>query len=61
MTKEELRQQLRDQFEKHLQENPNSVTVYAAGREPERQPWKKKPSVHDKAFAETIAELEKAD
>lgn len=59
MTKEELRQQLRDQLERHLKEQPDAVTLYAAERAPERQPWKKKPSLLDKAYADSLKDIEK--
>ncbi|WP_421560500.1 hypothetical protein [Pseudomonas sivasensis] len=59
MTKEELRQQLQQQFEQHLQTNPDAVTLYAAEPEPETRPWKKKPSLLDQAFAQDLAEIEK--
>lgn len=60
MTKEELRKQLQEKFEQHLQVNPDAVTVYAAEPEPETKPWKKKPSLLDQAFAQDLAEIEKA-
>ncbi|WP_411566186.1 hypothetical protein ACLIN3_04840 [Pseudomonas orientalis] len=60
MTKDELRQQLQQQFEQHLQANPDAVTLYAAELEPETKPWKKKPSPLDKAFAQDLADIEKA-
>lgn len=59
MNKEELRKQLQAQLEKHLKEKPDSVTVYAAEREPGRQPWKKKPSLLDKAFSEALEDIKK--
>lgn len=59
MTKDELRQQLREQFEQHLQVNPDAVTLYAAKREPETKPWKKKPSLLDQAFAQNLIDTEK--
>ncbi|MBX4139615.1 hypothetical protein K1567_27400 [Pseudomonas sp. S5F11] len=52
MTKEELRKQLQEHFEQHLQVNPDAVTLYAAVPEPETKPWKKKPSLLDQAFAQ---------
>ena len=60
MTKEELRKQLQEQLEQHLQVNPDAVTVYAAEPEPETKPWKKKPSLLDMAFAQDLADIEKA-
>lgn len=59
MTKEELRQQLQEQFEQHLQAHPDAVTLYAAESEPEKKPWKKKPSLLDQAFAQDLADIEK--
>ena len=59
MTKEELRQQLQEQFERHLQANPDAVTLYAAVPAPDTKPWKKKPSLLDQAFAQDLADIEK--
>ena len=59
MTKDELRQQLQEQFEQHLQVNPDAVTLYAPEPEPETKPWKKKPSLLDQAFAQDLAEIQK--
>ena len=59
MTKEELRKQLQEQFEQHLQVNPDAVTVYAAEPEPETRSWKKKPSLLDQAFAQDLANIER--
>ncbi|MBT2375530.1 hypothetical protein [Pseudomonas fluorescens] len=59
MTKEELRHQLQEQFEQHLQANPDAITLYAAEPEPEQKPWKKKPSLLDQAFAQDLADIEK--
>lgn len=59
MTKDELRQQLQEQFEQHLQVNPDAVTLYAPEPEPETKPWKKKPSALDQAFAQDLADIEK--
>lgn len=59
MTKEELRQQLREQFERHLQAHPDAVTLYAAEPQPETRPWKKKRSALDQAFAQDLADIEK--
>lgn len=59
MTKEELRKQLQEQLEQHLQVNPDAVTVYAAEPEPETRPWKKKPSLLDQAFAQDVADIER--
>lgn len=59
MTKEALRQQLREQIEQHLQACPDAVTLYATKPQPETRSWKKKPSALDQAFAQDLAEIEK--
>lgn len=59
VTKEELRKQLQEQFERHLQANPEAVTLYAAEPEPEKRPWKKKPSLLDQAFTQSLSNVEK--
>ncbi|WP_122423082.1 hypothetical protein [Pseudomonas viridiflava] len=58
MTKDELRKQLQEQIDKHLQLNPEAVTRYAAAPKPDRMPWKKKPSVMDQAYADSLAEIQ---
>ena len=58
MTKAELRQQVREQFEQHLQVNPDAVTLYAAEREPEKN-LGKKPSLLDQAFTQNLTDIEK--
>lgn len=58
MTKDELRQQLHDQFEQHLQANPEAVTLYAAEPVPDKKPWKKKPSLLDQVYAQSLADIE---
>ncbi|WPN99091.1 hypothetical protein [Pseudomonas sp. MUP55] len=50
MTKDELRQQLQEQFEQHLQANPDAVTLYAPESEPETKPWKKHGSLFARSF-----------
>ena len=57
-SKEELRKQLESQVSQHLEQKPDAVTLYAAERKPDRQPWKKRPSLLDQAFNQ---ELEKAE
>lgn len=56
--KDELRKQLEDQVKQHLEQRPDAITLYAAERKPDRQPWKKRPSLLDQAFS---AELEKVE
>lgn len=57
-SKDELRKLLAVQVASHLQVKPEAVTLYAAEREPDRKPWRKRPSLLDKAFAEVVAEAE---
>lgn len=59
-SKEELRKQLENQVSQHLEQKPDAVTLYAAERKPDRQPWKKRPSLLDQAFSEELAKAEKA-
>lgn len=56
--KDELRKLLADQVASHLQVKPEAVTLYAAERQPDRKPWRKRPSLLDKAFAEVVADAE---
>lgn len=58
-SKEELRRQLESQVSQHLEQKPDAVTLYAAERKPDRQPWKKRPSLLDQAFSEELAKAEK--
>lgn len=57
--KDELRKLLEHQVSKHLEQKPEGVTVYAAERKPDRQPWKKRPSLLDQAFSEELAKVER--
>lgn len=58
-SKEELRRQLESQVCQHLEQKPDAVTLYAAERKPDRQPWKKRPSLLDQAFSDELAKAEK--
>lgn len=58
-SKEELRRQLESQVSQHLEQKPDAVTLYAAERKPDRQPWKKRPSLLDQAFSDELAKAEK--
>jgi hypothetical protein len=57
-SKEDLRKELAEQMATHLQIKPEAVKLYAAEREPDRRPWRKRPSLLDKAFAEVVADAE---
>lgn len=58
-SKDELRRQLESQVSQHLEQKPDAVTLYAAERRPDRQPWKKRPSLLDQAFNEELARAER--
>ncbi len=58
-SKDELRKQLESQVSQHLEKTPDAVTLYAAERKPDRQPWKKRPSLLDQAFSEELAKVER--
>ena len=56
MTKDELRAELERQAQRYKEVYGGEVVTYAAQPDPERKPWRKRPSVQDQAFA---SELEK--
>jgi hypothetical protein len=59
MTKDELRAELERQKQRFEEVYGGEVVTYAAQPEPERKPWKKRPSLLDEAFAEEIRKEEK--
>ncbi len=54
MTKDELRAELERQKQRYEQVYGGEVVTYAAQSEPDRKPWKKRPSLLDEAFQEEI-------
>ena len=50
MTKEELRAELEKQANRFQAVYGGEITTYAAQPDPERKPWRKKPTVHDQVF-----------
>ena len=50
MTKDELRAELERQAQRFTNVYGGEITTYAAEREPERKPWRKKPTVRDQVF-----------
>jgi stalled ribosome alternative rescue factor ArfA len=56
--KEELRLLMAEKMQEHLKLRPDAVVRYAAQPAPDRNPWRKRPSLLDKAFS---AEIEKAE
>ena len=59
MTKDELRAELERQKQRYEQVYGGEVVTYAAQPEPERKPWRKRPSLLDEAFQEEVRKEEK--
>lgn len=59
MSKDELRAELERQKQRFEEVYGGEVVTYAAQPEPERKPWKKRPSLLDEAFAEEIRKEQK--
>lgn len=59
MTKDELRAELERQKQRFEEVYGGEVVTYAAQPEPERKPWRKRPSLLDEAFAEEIRKEQK--
>ncbi|AOE83846.1 hypothetical protein ACFPU0_13500 [Pseudomonas sp. GCM10022186] len=59
MTKDELRAELERQAQRYKDVYGGEVTTYAAQRDPERKPWRKKPSLLDKSFEKELEKIEK--
>lgn len=58
MTKDELRAELERQAQRFTNVYGGEITTYAAEREPERKPWRKKPTVLDQVFQQEVQKLE---
>jgi len=59
VTKEELRAELERQANRFKTIYGGEVTTYAAQPDPERKPWRKKPSLLDQAFQQELKKIEK--
>ena len=59
MTKEELRAELEKQANRFQAVYGGEITTYAAQPDPERKPWRKKPTVHDQVFKAELQKIEK--
>jgi hypothetical protein len=59
MTKNELRAELERQKQRYEVVYGGEVVTYAAQPEPDRKPWKKRPSLLDEAFQEEIRKEKK--
>jgi len=59
VTKEELRAELERQANRFKNIYGGEVITYAAQPDPERKPWRKKPSILDQAFQQELEKIEK--
>lgn len=59
MTKEELRIELERQAKRFQTIYGGEITTYAAQPDPERKPWRKRPTVSDQVFQEELQKMQK--
>lgn len=59
MTKDELRAELERQARRYKDVYGGEIITYAAQPEPDRKPWRKKPSLLDQAFDKELERIEK--
>ncbi|PTU77310.1 hypothetical protein DBO86_20195 [Pseudomonas indoloxydans] len=59
MTKDELRAELERQKQRFEEVYGGEVVTYAAQPEPDRKPWRKRPSLLDEAFQEEVRKEER--
>lgn len=59
VTKDELRAELERQAQRYKDIYGGEVTTYAAQPDPERKPWRKRPSLLDQAFDQELQKIEK--
>jgi hypothetical protein len=59
VTKDELRAELERQAQRYKNVYGGEVITYAAQPDPDRKPWRKKPSLLDQAFEKEIEKIEK--
>lgn len=59
MTKDELRAELERQKQQFEEVYGGEVVTYAAQPEPDRKPWRKRPSLRDEAFEEEVKKEER--
>lgn len=60
MTKDELRAELERQEQRYKDVYGGEVVTYAAQPDPERKPWRKRPSLLDQAFQQELQKIEKS-
>jgi hypothetical protein len=59
VTKDELSAELARQAQRYKEVYGGEVITYAAQPDPERKPWRKKPSLIDQAFQQELHKIEK--
>lgn len=59
MTKDELRAELERQKQRFEEVYGGEVVIYAAQPDPDRKPWRKRPSLLDEAFTEEVRKEER--
>ncbi len=59
MTKDELRAELERQKQRFEEVYGGEIVTYAAQPEPDRKPWRKRPSLLDEAFQEEVRKEER--
>ncbi|SDT96289.1 hypothetical protein SAMN05216296_0915 [Pseudomonas pohangensis] len=59
MNKEQLRAELERQAQRYKEIYKGEVITYAAQPDPERKPWRKRPSLLDEAFTKELEKIEK--
>lgn len=59
MSKDELRAELERQKQRFEEVYGGEVVTYAAQPEPDRKPWRKRPSLLDEAFQEEVRKEER--
>jgi len=60
VTKDELRAELERQAQRYKDVYGGEVITYAAQPDPERKPWRKKPTVQDQVFQQELEKMEQA-
>ena len=59
VTKEQLRAELERQAQRYKDVYAGKVVTYAAQPEPDRKPWRKRPSLLDQAFSQELEKMQK--
>ena len=58
VTKDEMRAELERQAQRYKDVYGGEVVTYAAQPDPERKPWRKRPSLLDQAFQQELQKIE---